>query len=235
VYLLDEASDSLRRPGGASRWWLHQSLAALATSLRTLGGVLVLRRGAAVDQIPSVVQETGAVQVFWNRRYGGVERAVDEAVEAKLQSTGVAVSSYAAKLLHEPGSVRTQAGDAFRVFGPFWRATQAMEPVATPLPRPNGLNFAAAIQSDALSDWKLLPRRPDWSGGLVQTWTPGEAAAHSRLETFLRSSLAGYAADRDFPAWKQARAFLRIWRSVKSGHVRSGLRWIVWARQRPRT
>ena len=41
--ILDETS-GLRAPGGASLWWLGQSLAQLATSLEKLGSALVLRR-----------------------------------------------------------------------------------------------------------------------------------------------------------------------------------------------
>ncbi len=51
LYVLDEESTSLRPPhgrplGGASRWWLAQSLRSLQASLKALGQSLVLRRGA---------------------------------------------------------------------------------------------------------------------------------------------------------------------------------------------
>ena len=35
-------------PGGASRWWLHQSLKSLDVSLRALGSRLVIRRGPSL-------------------------------------------------------------------------------------------------------------------------------------------------------------------------------------------
>ena len=34
VYILDEEGEGRWRPGAASRWWLHQSLASLDASLR---------------------------------------------------------------------------------------------------------------------------------------------------------------------------------------------------------
>jgi deoxyribodipyrimidine photo-lyase len=35
-------------PGGASQWWLHQSLAALSEQFRALGSRLIIRRAAGV-------------------------------------------------------------------------------------------------------------------------------------------------------------------------------------------
>ena len=37
-YILDDDAPGEHRPGGASRWWLHHSLASLQEELRALGG-----------------------------------------------------------------------------------------------------------------------------------------------------------------------------------------------------
>jgi len=50
-----------------------------------------------------------------------------------------------------------------------------------------------------LEDWQLEPRRPDWAGGLRESWTPGEAAAQARLAQFLKTDVSAYATGRDFP------------------------------------
>ncbi|MDE2575464.1 MAG: FAD-binding domain-containing protein, partial [Rhodospirillales bacterium] len=68
-----------------------------------------------------------------------------------------------------------------------------------PAPAPDRLPAAPAIASDRLEDWRLLPRRPDWAGGLRASWTPGEAGAAARLAAFLDAGLDGYAARRDLP------------------------------------
>ncbi|HLT66607.1 MAG TPA: deoxyribodipyrimidine photo-lyase, partial [Microbacterium sp.] len=47
LYLLDEETPGIRPLGGAARWWLHHSLAALAERLDEIGVPLVLRRGGA--------------------------------------------------------------------------------------------------------------------------------------------------------------------------------------------
>jgi deoxyribodipyrimidine photo-lyase len=52
LYLLDEISPGIRPLGGATRWWLHHSLAAHAAEIARLGGTLVLRHGAAEEVLP---------------------------------------------------------------------------------------------------------------------------------------------------------------------------------------
>jgi len=52
VYILDDETPGSWRLGGAARWWLHHSLAALGKNIERLAGALVLRRGGpVVDQI----------------------------------------------------------------------------------------------------------------------------------------------------------------------------------------
>ena len=47
AFVFDEESPGLRPLGGASRWWLHGSLDALARDLESRGAALALFRGAA--------------------------------------------------------------------------------------------------------------------------------------------------------------------------------------------
>ena len=66
LFVLDDETSGDWSWGGASRWWLHHSLASLDASLQ---GHLVLRRGDAAKIIKALAKETGAQTVFWNRCY----------------------------------------------------------------------------------------------------------------------------------------------------------------------
>ncbi|MCS0499771.1 cryptochrome/photolyase family protein [Protaetiibacter mangrovi] len=195
-YLLDEHGEGVRAPGGAARWWLHHSLAALRDELAELGVPLVLRRGPAVELLPALVAEAGADAVLWNRRYSPA-RAIDARLKSALREAGVDARSFPGDVLAEPQDVRTGSGTPYRVFTPFWNGLRD-RPVASPLPAPDALTGADAPGGDALEAWGLLPTRPDWSGGLRAAWAPGEAAALARLEEFA-GELDGYA-ERDLPA-----------------------------------
>lgn len=190
LYLFDEESPGIRPLGGATRWWLHHSLTALAASIEERGGRLVLRRGAADEVLPALVAETGAEAVFWNRRYSAA-REIDARLKARLRDDGLEVASFAANLLVEPWEVTTDAGEPYKVFTPFWRAARERD-MRDPLPAPRTLPAGPEVPSDALDDWELLPTRPDWAEGLRETWEPGERAAHRRLEHFADHDLADY-------------------------------------------
>ena len=110
IYIHDEQSPGLRPLGGASRWWLHHSLAALERSLSALGNRLVLLRGPAPTVLSGLVEEIDAAGVFWNRRYTAAEIAVDTDVKTRLRAQGLQVESFNASLLFEPWEVR--AGSA---------------------------------------------------------------------------------------------------------------------------
>ena len=199
LYILDE-TQGLRAPGGASLWWLGKSLEQLAAALEKLGSRLVLRRGAAASALTSLVRETGAAKVVWNRLYDPGVTDRDAALKAALKSDGVAVESFNGSLLSEPWTVRNKSGEPFKVFTPFWRAARASLDLTHLHPAPTALTAPMAWpDSQRLETWGLRPMKPDWSGGFA-IWTPGEAGAHARLTDFLATGLARYAEGRDFPA-----------------------------------
>ena len=105
LYVLDEESPAIRPLGGASRWWLHESLLSLEQSLAELNISLVLRKGAAGSVVPDVVRDSGATSLFWNRRYGPGEIAVDAELKQRLRGEGVHFESFQASLLFEPWSI----------------------------------------------------------------------------------------------------------------------------------
>ncbi|WP_292824763.1 deoxyribodipyrimidine photo-lyase [Microbacterium sp.] len=201
LYVLDEDSVGIRPLGRAAKWWLHGSLTSLGERLAERGGRLVLRRGPAGRVVREVVTETGAGAVFWNRRYGGAERAVDADLKDGLRGDGRTVESFAASVLFEPWTVRTVGGTPYSVFTPFWRACQSMPAPRAPMPEPRTVPAPdRSPASDALDEWMLLPTAPDWAGGLRETWEPGEPAARARLRDFLAEDLGSYDRSRDEPA-----------------------------------
>nr|WP_277422344.1 deoxyribodipyrimidine photo-lyase [Minwuia thermotolerans] len=201
LYILDDESAGAWRMGGASRWWLHHSLEALAMEMHRRNNRLILRRGRADDVLDAVIAETGADAVTWNRLYDPWAVARDRRIKAALKDRGLEVRSFAGNLAFEPWTIATGAGEPYKVFTPFLKACLAAGPPAEPLPPPERIAVPGRWPaSDALADWDLTPAKPDWAGGLREAWTPGEAGARSRFETFLNEKLDDYAAGRDAPA-----------------------------------
>ena len=192
LFVLDDKTPGDWKWGGASRWWLHHSLAALDQSL---AGKLVLRRGDGAKIITSLVKDTGADTVLWNRCYEPFAVDRDKALKAGLTDLGVTVQSFNGALLHEPWALKTKTGEKpFRVFTPFWKIMRALE-VDKPFPAPGKFRHHK-VESEKLKDWKLLPAHPDWAKGF--DWTPGETAAHDALYDFL-DDVGDYGTARDLP------------------------------------
>ncbi len=198
LYILDDESSQLRPLGGASRWWLAQSLRSLSAHLAQFGIPLIFRRGRSAAVIVDLVRETDAANVYFNRRYG-YPSELDRRVEGILRKDGVGIETFAASLLFEPSTIRSKTGTPLRLFTSFWKAATARDEPRRPLKMPTKLRGAKPVPSDRLEDWRLEPTKPDWSGGLRETWTPGEDGAKMRLSDFIGRWLSGYDKARDRP------------------------------------
>jgi deoxyribodipyrimidine photo-lyase len=200
VYVLDDETPGEWRFGGASRWWLHQSLAGLAADLEKRGARLVLRRGRFVETLMALAQETDASAIHFTRGYEPYIVETEKQLKSVADAKAIAVRRFSGALLYEPEAIRTREEQPFKVFTPFWKACLAVLPPADPLPAPRKLVAPKSWpKTDDLSAWGLLPTWPDWAGGLRETWQPGEAGAQKRLDDFLAHAVAGYADDRDRP------------------------------------
>jgi deoxyribodipyrimidine photo-lyase len=197
LFALDDETPGRWRIGGASRWWLHRSLEALSADVSKRGGVLVLRRGNAADVVPAVARETKAEAVFWNRCYEPYAIKRDAAIKEVLRAEGVAVQSYNGALLFEPWTVKTKTNEPYKVFTPFWRACQQIQPRA-PLPSPKKLpGWTGKIASEKLASWALLPTKPNWATDFEPEWQPGEAGALTALHSLIEDKLKAYPEGRD--------------------------------------
>jgi deoxyribodipyrimidine photo-lyase len=193
VFVLDD-TDKRWRPGAASLWWLHHSLAALRKEL----GALSLYRGDPKTILPKLVAEAHADAVYWNRCYEPHAVARDTAIKDRLKQDGVEVQSFNASLLIEPWDIKTGGGEPYKVFTPYWRAAQARG-FAAPVAKPKTINALQLASRETLDDWNLLPTKPDWAAGFAKHWTPGEQGALDRFERFIAEDLAAYSDMRDRP------------------------------------
>jgi deoxyribodipyrimidine photo-lyase len=189
VYILDDAGEGRWRPGGASRWWLHHSLAALDAALRKRGSRLILRRGESGVALKTLVRETGAGAVYWNRRYEPASIARDAAVEAELAAAGIEAKSFNSALLFEPPTIANKQGKAFQVFTPFWRHCLA-QPVPDEIDVPGGRLPAPGRWPRSFTFGRTRAAVGGFLGcALREAWLPGEAGALKRLRSFLARHL----------------------------------------------
>ncbi len=190
VFVLDDST----RLGAAQRWWLHHSLAALGAALAERGAPLILRRGRAADVVLQLLAETGATRVHAIRHYEPWWQDAESEIAAEADLT-----LHEGNHLANPRTVLSGGGERYRIFTPWWNKLQTLMPPPTPLAAPDTILAPARLpSSDALSDWDLLPTRPNWASGFTD-WTPGEEGARAAFRTFLPQT-AAYDHERNYPA-----------------------------------
>ncbi len=204
VYIWSPEEEGSWAPGGASLWWLHHSLTALATDLKKLGLDLVVRKGTVSEQLALLVQETDAKYLLFNRRYEPSALEQERSVKTKMQALGVGVESFNSSLLFEPGEIANQQGNPFKVFTPFWKSCLHTKLVELPkIAKPRVKSVTKRIFSLGpeleIARLALLPKLI-WANGFSASWTPGERAAQAELKRFTKSILQGYSETRNLPS-----------------------------------
>ena len=199
VFLHAPEEEAPWAPGGASRWWLHQSLAALDVELRAVGSRLVIRRGPSLATLRALVKESGAGAVFWNRRYEPAVLARDQQVKAALRADGLEAASCNGALLHEPWTIQNQSGRPFQVFTPFWKKCLTQAAPLEPWPAPRLLAAPDRWPKPLALEALELEPRIKWAEGMRAAWKPGAAGAQAQLRRFLDEAVLNYSNDRNRP------------------------------------
>ncbi len=197
VYILDDVNPGQWRIGGASRWWLHQSLAALN---KKLDGQLRFFCGDPLQLIPELLKASGIRRIAWNRCYQPWQINRDASIKHLLTDQGVEVETYNSSLLWEPWRVLKKDQTPYKVFTPYYRnGCLTQDAPRYPLPSPTSIVLPPnAPIGEPLDRLALLPKSV-WYQGLASQWRPGENGAADRLARFVGQSLIDYSDDRDRP------------------------------------
>ena len=194
LYVLDDETPGEWRWGGASRWWLHMSLAALAEEVP-----FILRRGRADEVIARLVEETGASAVYFTRDYAPWSGPLELRIKQVEEKQGATCHRFGGFLLHEPEAIRTGQGQPYKVYTPYSRACFAAGEPQMPATPKELKWWRGSCPTDRLDDWGLLPTRPNWATGFEAAWKPGEQGAREALDLFVEQGLTDYADGRDRP------------------------------------
>ena len=113
VFVLDDEVAKTHTYGGASRWWLHHSLADLGRRIEERGSRLILRRGDSIEHLAAIAEETGAKTIHANRHYEpwwrNAEKALGERIDLQRYDD--------ANFLTVMGSIQTGSGGQLEVAG----------------------------------------------------------------------------------------------------------------------
>lgn len=188
-------------PGGAAKWWLHHSLNSLSQDLAKLKIRLVIRRGEYLTTLQTILRETKAQALYFNRCYEPAMVKLEQQLPAILAKEKIALESFNSTLLFEPDVIKNSSDKPFRVFSPFWKHCQKQTEPVKPLPAIKEFIPAQIedLASATLAELQLTPKL-NWADGIAKAWQPGEAGAQKAFDRFIKAALAQYPTDRDQPA-----------------------------------
>lgn len=194
VYIVSDWKSSHRWTGPHRQQFLCGSLASLDHDLSEVGGRLIIRQGEAVAELETLLRETKATAIFFNRDPDPFGRAVEEKIKRLADTHGIDIVGCKDTCIHEQDEVLTGSGGPFRVFTPYAKAWGKLE-----RPETTGKVRSLVIPKSVKS--LPLPTLRTWglsaSGEIVE---PGEKAARNRMKKFLEGPLASYGDHRNFPA-----------------------------------
>lgn len=177
------------------------ALQVLDEDLRKLGGALIVKHGAAADEVPRLAAELGVQAVFTNHDDEPQALARDALVAARLASFGAELRSFKDHVVFERREVMTAAGGPYGVFTPYknaWlRKVDAFYLSSYPVAR-----HAHALVPTPLAQG--VPSLADIGfepAGLTPHLGQGSRGAEALLDDFL-DRIDEYDKKRDFPAVK---------------------------------
>ena len=201
IFIFDDFEEHEWSLGQASRWWLHRSLEKLSGDIQKRKNKLIIRSGHAYSIIKELLNETGAMRVFWNRCYEPEAIQRDKDIKRSLIKEGLDVQSFNSSLLREPWEVATQKGDPYKVFTPYWKASRILGEPGRPLGAPDIMPaFDKPIRSLDLNELELISSKGKWIKGLCDVWNPGEQGALARLNEFCGDNTNAYEEMRNIPS-----------------------------------
>ena len=199
VYILDQNPKNEWSMGSASLWWLHHSLTELSHSLSVLGVRLILQRGNVLNELEKIINETQADALYFSRQYEPYNASIEKQLFDTLSSQ-VEIKRFKGYLLNEPEAIRTGNNQPYKVFTPFYKTCLKELQVSQPISAPEQLNaYKKKVRSDLLSQWQLLPEKPNWANQFHEYWTPGENGAFQYLNDFISHACSKYSILRNRP------------------------------------
>ncbi len=187
-------------PGGASKWWLHYSLESLSESLAAAGNSLRIVKGDTTKALQSVIRESNACALAWNRRYEPDSIELDKKIKSHYIEQGLEVFSAHGNLCHEPWTVKRENQHPYRVFTAYWRASLRHESLpVTPAVKTIKSTSVQLKKEQTLTSLGLLPKLP-WAEKFPALWSPGEHGADKNLKALLKQPIMSYKDARDIPS-----------------------------------
>lgn len=180
VFILDPYL--LSRPAPRRQAFLFNGLRAIDADLRKRGSYLIVRRGMPLEELRSLLANTGATTIFAEEDYTPYARQRDTKIARELP-----LQLVMGQVLQHPEFVKKADGDPYTVYTPYSKKWKSLLPERMDIaPAPERLPTPAGIRTEDIPDAPVSDLFP-----------AGEAGAQRRLYEFVTEKIFGYAENRN--------------------------------------
>ena len=200
LFILDK--DAMDRDyGAAQKLWLHYALNSLREEFKKFDLDLIVRQGNTLEILDSIIKETNAVGVYWNRHYERWQIERDDNIKSSLLRREIDAHSFKANLLFEPWEIESGSGSPYKVFTPYYKKCMYhMDNLPPPLPKLGVIKTVEhKLDIGNISTLKLLPNIK-WDKKIKDNWDISEDGAWLKLNSFLKKCLDNYKDGRNIPS-----------------------------------
>ncbi|QQS09263.1 MAG: deoxyribodipyrimidine photo-lyase [Phycisphaerales bacterium] len=193
-----------------------RTLVELSCDLERLNIPLLIRTAASADEIPRLILDIATRhecdRLAFTPEYELNESRRDEIVTTLFTKSGREVRAHNHAVLAQPGTIRTGAGEAYKVFTPFKKALIArladspelIEATQAPKKQPSTPTPPDPIPT-SIAGFEFTPTPPDElqlssTDAAYHPFPAGERAARSQLDHFVANRVRDYADARDIPS-----------------------------------
>jgi len=180
VFILDP--HLLSRPAPKRQTFLFNGLRALDADLRQRGSYLVIRRGKPLEELLTLLTETGASTIFTEEDYTPYARKRDTKIARDLP-----LQLVMGQVVQHPEFVKKADGEPYTVYTPYSKKWKSLQPETLNITSaPEHISTPVGIRTEAIPDAPVSDLFP-----------AGEVEAQYRLENFVADKIFDYAGNRN--------------------------------------
>ena len=184
----------------AQGWWVSQSLKEFKKSLFELNINLEVLKTESYKAFFQKLFCRKNFSIYWNKTYEPNYIKFDNFLSKNFKDKGINYTIFKGNILNEYEEVKKNDGTPFKVFTPFWRASEKYynEKIPSKEKKISKCKKKISFFSNTISEDEIKSKK-DWFNKFEKFWIPNEENALKELKIFLKERVEDYSEARNFP------------------------------------
>ena len=184
----------------AQGWWVNKSLKEFKKRLFELNINLEVLKTESYKAFFQKLFCRKNFSIYWNKTYEPDYIKFDNFLSKNFKDKGIHYTIFKGNILNEYKEVKKNDGTPFKVFTPFWRASEKYfnEKIPSKEKKISKCKKKISFFSNTISEDEIKSKK-DWFNKFEKFWIPNEENALKELKIFLKERVEDYSEARNFP------------------------------------